>query len=278
MDESTSQYAVLVPIHRINESVYECLDSIISDVPNEVVIYCVLHNPTQDLRNFLADYPNLMRITVFEKIAPTLSGVLNFALESIPEPWVFRMDSDDLWLKGRFSKQISFLKMRPDAWAIGGALEVFDRINGKTYSIYENEACEVSRKTLLEGCLIPNPTTLFNRKKVLSIGGYNIAYEAAEDYELWSRVVFLGRINRQNETLVKDFIHSESQSIAKKEIQAIETRHIKFNMAMMDLRIPPCKLSHAVGTSLYCHTLEMFQIFCERFFGDSNKLSRKVSS
>ena len=108
MHKHKGRFAVLVPIHRINQSVYECLDSIISDVPNDVVIYCVLHNPTLDLKNFLANYPGLKRIKVLEKIAPTLSGVLNFSLESIVEPWVFRMDSDDIWLKGRFNNQLSF--------------------------------------------------------------------------------------------------------------------------------------------------------------------------
>lgn len=165
MLEPANEYAVLVPIHRKDFSVYKCLDSILADVPNDVAIYCVLHNPKSDLREFLARYPDIRRIRVLEKFAPTLSGILNFALENIQEPWIFRMDSDDTWLKGRFWSQADFLRTHPDAWVIGGALKVSDRIRGSEYSLYENEACEISKSTLYEGCYIPNPTTLFNRKK-----------------------------------------------------------------------------------------------------------------
>jgi hypothetical protein len=47
---------------------------------------------------------------ILKKFTETLSGLLNFGLKNIPEPWVFRMDSDDYRLKRRFNSQNSFLK------------------------------------------------------------------------------------------------------------------------------------------------------------------------
>jgi len=73
------------------------------------------------------------------------------------------MDSDDYWLKGRFNSQINFLKKHPDALAIGGALKVSESIKHLQYTLYENQPLEITKWALLDGCLLPNPTTLINR-------------------------------------------------------------------------------------------------------------------
>jgi len=192
---------------------------------------------------------------ILEKFTETLSGLLNFGLKNIPEPWIFRMDSDDIWMKGRYISQINFLKKHPDAWAIGGALRVTDTLKHLEYTLYENHPLEITKNTLLDGCLLPNPTTLIDRKKTLGIGGYNELFIAAEDYELWSRMVFYGKIYRQKEELVHYKIHRNSQSISKSAIQNIEADHIKFNIIVKSLNLPICKLSHVVGSSPYCHFL-----------------------
>jgi hypothetical protein len=107
----------------------------------------------------------------------------------------------------------------------------------------------------MDGCLLPNPTTLINRKKTLDIGGYNELFIAAEDYALRSRIAFYGKIYRQKEELVHYKIHRKSQSISKSEIQNLEADHIKFNIIVGRLKLSTCKLSHIVGTSPYCHFL-----------------------
>jgi hypothetical protein len=245
------EYAVLIPVHKVDADVYACFDSVLSDIPNYVTVYCVLHNPDAILRQFVGNYPKKNQIIILEKNCQTLGMLLNFGLQNIKEPWVFRMDADDVWLSGRFESQISFLKENSDLWVLGGAIEVFDSIRNLRYKLYENQKTQVFKKDLLEGCPIPHPTTLLNKQKILDIGGYNENYEAAEDYELWSRVVFHGKIFRQNEVLIRYSINEGGNSILKKHQQMVEAELIKLNIYLKRLNLPKVTLNQSAGSSIY---------------------------
>jgi hypothetical protein len=251
MFASRGEYAVLIPVHKVHADVYACFDSVLSDIPNYVSVYCVLHNPDASLRQFVCNYPKKNRIIILEKNCHTLGMLLNFGLQNIEEPWVFRMDSDDVWLSGRFESQISFLNENRDVWVLGGAIEVFDSIRNLRYKLYENQEAQVFKKDLLEGCPIPHPSTLLNRQKILDIGGYNENYEAAEDYELWSRVVFHGKILRQNEVLIRYSINEAGNSILKKHQQKVEAELIKLNIYLRRLNLPTVTPNQSAGSLIY---------------------------
>ena len=268
---NSKDFAVLIPVHKGTTAVYDCLDSVISDVPRDVEIFCVLHNPNLDLIQFIENYPQRNRVKVLRAYVKNLSQVLNFGLENIQKRWIFRMDSDDLWLSNRFITQTNFLNRHPDAWVVSGGAFVKDKIRNIEYSLYNDTELNINRNALFQGCPIIHPTTLYSREKILGIGGYNTLYRAAEDYELWSRVISVGQIYRQPELLIEYNVDILSQSFLMKEIQEQESEHIVFTMKVRTLRIPTCSLSHPVGSSIYCYLLKKVSDAIEFFKRQSNR-------
>ncbi len=227
----------------------------ITDVPKNCKIYCILLNPNSELIDFVESYWHRDKLHISQIFTSNLSQVLNYGLGIIAEPWVFRMDSDDVWEKGRFESQSNFLKENQNAWVLGGGIRVHNIETNTQYDLYTEEIQKIDKTTLMHGCPIAHPSTLLNRKRIMSIGGYNKNYKAAEDYELWSRVVYKGVILTQPDVLLSYTLHSNNQSSLYSDVQDLESTHVIFNMKTRNRQIPTCKLSHKVGDSFYCRFL-----------------------
>lgn len=240
MDEvHAKKFGVLVPIHKPNDFLYACLDSILSDIPKEVKLYCLIHNPNSEIRDFVRAYQQIARIKVLETTSNSLSGALNYGLMTIEEEWVFRMDSDDIWLKGRFLLQSKMLEEFPECFVFSGGMEVINSLNQSSYELSYREVRQLHLEDLLNEAMISHPTVLFNRARILALGGYNENYKAAEDYELWSRVASTQPIVVSPKKLIRYRVHTESQSIRLSDMQSKETNHTKIHILLMLARIKP---------------------------------------
>lgn len=240
MDEAdTGKFGVLVPIHKPNQFLYECLDSILSDIPKEVKVYCLIHNPNSEIRDFVRAYQQIARIKVLETASDSLSGALNYGLRTMREEWIFRMDSDDVWLKGRFLHQSRIIRDFPECFVFSGGMEVVNSLNQSSYELSYKEVRQLYLEDLLDEAKISHPTVLFNRAKILALGSYNENYKASEDYELWSRVASIQPIVVSPKKLIRYRVHAESQSILLSDMQSKETNHTKIHILLMLARIKP---------------------------------------
>ena len=184
-----SKFAVLIPIHEKNWYFYSAVNSVLRDVPTACPVYIIIHQPNENLCRFIDNFPERQKIKLLYSTSNTLAGCLNDALMKIPEEWVFRMDSDDLWMPGRFQIQINYLIDNPNVTLISSGIKVHNKLHKKSYVVSTNSPKILNSFDLLEGCPIAHPKVLYNRKSILQIGGYNIGLKAAEDYDLWARLI-----------------------------------------------------------------------------------------
>jgi len=117
-----------------------------------------------------------------------LGVALNRGLKECAADYIFRMDSDDVCVPERFSKQIEFLNIN-DCDILGGQIHEFEFIPEvalakRTVPIGSNSIA----KALLRRNAMNHVTVCYKRCKIIEIGSYhNILYH--EDYDLWIRAV-----------------------------------------------------------------------------------------
>ena len=136
--------------------------------------------------------------------------------------YIARMDADDLAKPYRFEKELGFLAENPGIALVGGAVEIIDRESRVIDTIRLPSQPEQIRRHMRElGCALAHPTVLFRRRAVEEAGGFRKAYRAAEDYDLWLRMLEKFDLANLDEVLLSYRRHDASVSIKNAKQQAL---------------------------------------------------------
>ena len=144
---------------------------------------------------------------------------LNRGIELSKGEFIARMDSDDISMPNRFQKQLDFLLAYVDIELVGSSTIIINE-NGKEVGV-DHKFTE-SRNLYWE-CFFKAPFThpsVMIKKKILnSVGKYNESKIPSEDYDLWTRIVRVGKTANLKEPLLFYRTHAKSISKLKNEDQ-----------------------------------------------------------
>ncbi|HOT90782.1 MAG TPA: glycosyltransferase family A protein [Anaerolineae bacterium] len=102
--------------------------------------------------------------------------------------YLARQDADDVSLPERFARQVAQLDKNTELAALFSAYETIDE-NGNTLS---RQHPPIGFSALRQALFYTNPlshgSAMMRRECLQAVGGYNTAFEPAEDYELWLRL------------------------------------------------------------------------------------------
>lgn len=117
-------------------------------------------------------------------------------------PLIAFLDSDDLWAPLKLSRQISFMCAHPE-YVIAQTEEIWirdgKRVNpGQRHRKRDGDFFVESLGT----CLVSPSAVMMRREVFNSTGGFDEDMEAAEDYDLWLRILLRHQIGLVREPLV----------------------------------------------------------------------------
>ncbi|HEU0119607.1 MAG TPA: glycosyltransferase, partial [Bryobacteraceae bacterium] len=173
---------------------------------------------TDGSRLLLAEYAKKdERVNVFHQTNRGLVSSLNRGAHLSRGTYIARMDADDIALPDRLERQVSYLEKHSNTVVLGGAVEMIDEV-GQTirYPQRPSSYMEVDAE-LLDRNVIWHPTVIMRRDMFMSSGGYRNVL-AAEDYDLWLRLVERHRLENLPHIVLKYRVHSE-QTTEKRSIQ-----------------------------------------------------------
>lgn len=216
--------SVIMPVYNCEAYIKDAVDSILNQTFQNFELIIIDDASTDATVSIIKKYKD-QRIQLKEK--PKNSGYttsLNYGLSIAKGEYIARMDGDDISLPERFLKQISFLDNNQDVILCGSLLSII----GTDEIIALPEYHEDIKLGLLKGNCIAHPSVMFrNLKWEENSISYNTTKEPAEDYDLWSRLLGIGKLHNLQEVLINYRVHN-AQVSKKKETQqtnvALETR------------------------------------------------------
>lgn len=117
-----------------------------------------------------------------------LTAALNTGLREARGEFIVRQDADDLSHPTRIEAQLAFLRAHPQCAAVGSQALLMDgagRSLGKKDFPLTHHAIAFAH--LFDNALAHAAVT-FRKSAVMALGGYDEAWPASQDYELWSRL------------------------------------------------------------------------------------------
>jgi glycosyltransferase involved in cell wall biosynthesis len=224
---SIPKITVLMPVYNCELYINEAVDSILNQTYSDFE-FIIIDDASSDATVSIIKKYNDPRIQLIVK--PQNSGYtnsLNYGLSIAKGAYIARMDGDDISLPERFAKQVAFLDKNPETVLIG----TFFKIIGRDKIITVPEHHDAIKLAMLKDCCIAHPTVMI-RKNCLDKFSllYDAKKEPAEDYDLWTRLLAVGKLHNLQEVLLHYRVHSSQVSHKRNEQQINTALEIKVNL------------------------------------------------
>lgn len=202
--------SVIMSVYNTNsEWLKEAIESILNQTFSRFEFIIVLDKPTDSSSQIVYEYAEKdNRIVVIENDKNYgLTYNLYKAVTISKGRYIARMDADDISNSMRFEKQFSYMEENLDVVAVGSYYELIGDVNRVEATLIEDQ--DMMRIGMLFSNVgIAHPTA-FIRKKVLDDNNinYDLTIKKAQDYKLWTDIMWLGRITVLPEILLNYRVH-----------------------------------------------------------------------
>ena len=181
--------SVIIPTYNRAALVTEALASVLAQTYRDFEVLVVDDGSSDATLSALAAFEGQVRV-VAKKERGGVSAARNLGAREAAGEWLAFLDSDDLWLPEKLSRQVDYLKNHP-ALVICQTGETWIR-NG--VRVNPPEACrklagDIFLPSLLR-CLVSPSAVMLSRGLFEDMGGFDEALPAAEDYDLWLRIAW----------------------------------------------------------------------------------------
>ncbi|MCX6188609.1 MAG: glycosyltransferase [Bacteroidetes bacterium] len=183
----TPKISVLMPVYNCRPFIEESVNSILNQTFADFEFLIIDDCSTDGTYEFLQSLTDARIKLIRKEENSGISESLNMGIDLARGEYIARMDGDDISLVTRFEEQFQIMSMNSEMVVCGSWLKILG-----TEKVYQNpETHEKILFSLLKSNPIAHPSVMF-RKSVLASLKYDKTKEPAEDYELWTRLVFEG--------------------------------------------------------------------------------------
>jgi len=180
------QVSVIIPTYNRAPFVEEAIRSVLAQDFKDFELVVVDDGSTDGTRETLKRYAD--SIAILHQEHRGVSSARNTGIKHSQGAYIAFLDSDDLWLPGKLSTQVSFFEEHPQAlicqteeiWLRKGV-----RVNPrKVHKKYSGEIFE----HCLSLCRVSPSSAMIRRVLFEEVGLFDEDLPACEDYDLWLRV------------------------------------------------------------------------------------------
>lgn len=205
---------VLLPTYQSEKYLQETVESVLHQTFSDFELLVIDDASTDNTLKILHTFQDF-RIRIMQGPCKGLAEALNKGMQYANGEYIARIDADDMMTPQRLEKQVIYMDAHPSVAVCGGWQQYFGL---STFLHAPPESYQQCRANLLFRCDLCH-STLMLRKDVFLQNHlfYNSDY-AAEDFELWTRVLDFGEITNLSQILGYYREDGESITSQKKEV------------------------------------------------------------
>ncbi len=196
----------------------ECVESILNQTFQDFE-YIILNNGSTDRTSEILKKYTDPRLHVVHQENLGISRSLNKGINLSNSDMIARLDADDYSMPHMLEKQVTFMKKHPEVVLCGSMWR--EMIGKKTFKqgVAFIETDQAIRKSMSLFNPFSHSAVIFRKNTFIKAGGYSERLKYSQDYDLWLRMLALGkaRILKEELAVVRMSGQSESHKNAKKQ-------------------------------------------------------------
>jgi glycosyltransferase involved in cell wall biosynthesis len=196
----TPEVSVIIPTYNRGAMLLEAIDSVLAQSERSFELIVIDDGSTDGTAERIARLGETIRFERIDHRGP--AAARNRGVAIARAPLVAFLDSDDLWSPAKLRRQLGFMRANPGC-AICQTNEIWiragRRVNpGMRHHKLGGDIFIASLRT----CLISMSATMMRTELFRSSGGFDELMTAAEDYDLWLRILIGHEAGLLDEPLV----------------------------------------------------------------------------
>jgi glycosyltransferase involved in cell wall biosynthesis len=185
-----------------------------------------------------------------------LAASLNKGIRIAKGKYIVRMDADDISMKDRLLKQVSFMESNPQVGISGTCSEIIG--HGSGFGNYSQDDQTIKFK-LLHECHLLHPTLILRKELIFENNlFYNEEYRKNQDYELFVRAIDITEFANLPDRLIK---YRQTEDNVKREVH-----NQKENVLILQK-----KLFHKIGIEVTDHKLHLYKLINKQEYPQSKE-------
>lgn len=217
---------VLMPVYNGERHLAAALDSILAQTFVDFELLVIDDGSTDDSAAIVQHYADSRIRLERSKCNLGVVAALNRGLGLARGEFIARMDCDDISLPTRLTRQVEFLSHHPEVIACGTWMRTFGVSEEQIWKAPIDHE-DIKARLLFESCLF-HPTVML-RTEVLRQHQiqYDESFRHAEDFDLWTRLVKLGRLANLDEILLQYRLHSDNVGLLHQPAQLAAAKSVR---------------------------------------------------
>ncbi|MDW1886838.1 glycosyltransferase family A protein [Vibrio sp. Vb2131] len=183
--------AVVIPTHERPELLKRSMMSVLNQtlLPSEIIVADDTGSLlTQDVvETFSQDYPSV-DIIFLSNSSSGASSSRNLGAQFARSSYVAFLDDDDIWLPNKLEEQMSMLE-KQNLDAVFSQLIVRYEGLGIEYVTKTSNVENPLKSICTENYLGATISCLVCKRLFLELGGFDVSFQAREEYDLWIRII-----------------------------------------------------------------------------------------
>jgi len=188
--------SVLMPVYNTERYLSEAIESILNQTYENFEFIIVDDGSTDRSSLILQEYAETdSRIRLIRQENTGMVGALNRGLKETAAPLIARMDADDVALPHRLEAQLKFMENHPEHVVVGGHTYFIDP-DGQILKLYRLalDHNEIEERLLQGGGgAVVHAAAMFRKSAIEEAGGYRKDFEFIEDFDLYLRLLKIGK-------------------------------------------------------------------------------------
>jgi glycosyltransferase involved in cell wall biosynthesis len=203
--------SVVIPTYNYSNFVCKAIDSVLNQTYSPIECIVVNDGSTDNTMEVLKLYEG--KIHIIDQINGGLSNARNSGIKAASGEYISFLDSDDWWEINKIEQQVDYLDNHPDVNAIGCGIYDIDKSRNECHIQISINPSDDPSKNLQDVALRRlwiggSGSGIFARRFIFDeIGLFDEALSAAEDWDMWLRIVSQYKIYNLPEPLTTILRH-----------------------------------------------------------------------
>lgn len=209
---------VLMAVHDGERWLPTSLGSLRAQTYGDLELLVIDDGSTDSTPRMLATWPD-PRLRVVRREGQGLTRALAHGVMLARGSYIARMDADDEALPRRLESQLAFLERHPDVVLCGTWAEIVNDEGRRLEVVRTPVTDELIRAQLLWDNALFHSSWMVRTDAIRAVGGYDIAVERAQDYDLAVRLERAGRLANLPRPLLRWRRSAQGISVRQRALQ-----------------------------------------------------------